>query len=119
MLRAVIHLDPHATGEPFMSKSARSGQYLGGQRIDPKPITGRETAADLIDQAFLAYNGARLREGARLLNERMLADDVTVALSVTGALTPAGLRMSALVPLIEAGFVDWIVSTGANLYHDT
>jgi deoxyhypusine synthase len=48
----------------------------------------------------------------------MLEDDVTVALSVTGALTPAGLGMSALIPLLEAGFVDWIVSTGANLYHD-
>src|SRR5262249_22673805 len=78
-----------------------------------------ETAADLIDSAFLAYNGARLREGARLLTERMLADDVTVALSITGALTPAGLGMSAIIPLMEAGFVDWIGSTGANLYHDT
>ena len=66
----------------------------------------------------MAYNGARLREGARLLVERMLADDTTVALSVTGALTPAGLGMSAIIPLMEAGFVDWIVSTGANLYHD-
>src|SRR5262249_58912146 len=74
---------------------------------------------DLIDQALLAYNGARLREGARLLTERMLADDVTVALSITGALTPAGLGMSAIIPLIESGFVDWIISTGANLYHDT
>ena len=36
-----------------------------------------------------------------------------------GALTPAGLGMSCLIPLIESGFVDWIVSTGANLYHDT
>jgi deoxyhypusine synthase len=44
---------------------------------------------------------------------------VTVGLSLTGALTPAGLGMSALIPLIEAGFVDWIISTGANLYHDT
>ena len=94
-------------------------QYLRGQRINPTAITGKETAADLIDQAFLAYNGARLREGARLLVERMLEDDVTVAMSVTGALTPAGLGMSALIPLMEAGFVDWIVSTGANLYHDT
>jgi deoxyhypusine synthase len=34
-------------------------------------------------------------------------------------LTPAGLGMSCLVPLLEAGFVDWVVSTGANLYHDT
>jgi deoxyhypusine synthase len=97
----------------------RSERYLTGARIDPRPITGRETAAELIETAFLAYNGARLREGARLLVERMLADDVTVALSLTGALTPAGLGMSAIIPLMEAGFVDWIVSTGANLYHDT
>lgn len=95
-----------------------SSRYLRGGRINPPAITGKETAADLIDQAFLAYNGARLREGAKLLVERMLADDVTVALSVTGALTPAGLGMSAIIPLMEAGFVDWIVSTGANLYHD-
>jgi len=40
-------------------------------------------------------------------------------LSITGALTPAGLGMSAIIPLIEHGFIDWIVSTGANLYHDT
>jgi deoxyhypusine synthase len=95
-----------------------SRSYLRGARIQPSPITGRESAADLVDQAFMAYNGARLREGARLLVERMLEDDVTVALSLTGALTPAGLGMSAIIPLMEAGFVDWIVSTGANLYHD-
>jgi deoxyhypusine synthase len=94
-------------------------RYLSGPRIEPPAITGRESAADLVEQSFLAYNAARLREGARLLTERMLEPDVTVALSVTGALTPAGLGMSALIPLIRAGFVDWIVSTGANLYHDT
>ena len=92
--------------------------YLRGARIQPTAITGSESVADLVDRAFLAYNGARLREGAHLLVERMLADDVTVALSLTGALTPAGLGMSAIIPLMEAGFVDWIVSTGANLYHD-
>jgi deoxyhypusine synthase len=97
----------------------KSHRHLSGPRIDPPPITGRETAAELIDQAFLAYNAARLREAAHLLAERMLEEDVTVGLSITGALTPAGLGMSALIPLIEAGFVDWIVSTGANLYHDT
>ncbi len=97
----------------------RKNPHITGHAIDPPAITGRETAADLIDHAFLAYNGARLREGARLLTERMLADDVTVALSITGALTPAGLGMSAIIPLMQAGFVDWIVSTGANLYHDT
>ena len=93
--------------------------HITGPRIDPAPITGKETAADLVEHAFLAYNAARLREGARLLVERMLEENVTVGLSVTGALTPAGLGMSALIPLVEAGLVDWIVSTGANLYHDT
>jgi deoxyhypusine synthase len=102
-----------------MSKPGKSNPHIRGPRISPPAITGRETAAELIDQAFLAYNGARLREGARLLVERMLEPDVTVALSLTGALTPAGLGMSALIPLVRAGFVDWIVSTGANLYHDT
>lgn len=97
----------------------RRQQLLSGTAISPRRVTGSETVADLIDNAFLAYNAGRLREGARLFAERMLADDVTVGLSLTGALTPAGLGMSSVIPLIEAGFVDWIVSTGANLYHDT
>ncbi len=101
-----------------MSHDKQSRSFLSGPRISPRAITGKETAAELVDQAFLAYNAARLREGATLLTGRMLEDDVTVALSLTGALTPAGLGMSAIIPLMEAGFVDWIVSTGANLYHD-
>jgi deoxyhypusine synthase len=73
----------------------------------------------VIDEAFLSYNAGRLREACRLYATKMLADDSIVGLSLSGALTPAGLGMSCLVPLIEAGFIDWIVSTGANLYHDT
>jgi len=95
-----------------------SAAYLRGQRIDPKAVTGRETAADLIDNAFLAYNAGRLRDGCALFTQRMLAADVTVGMSLTGAMTPAGLGMSCLIPLMEAGFVDWLISTGANLYHD-
>src|SRR2546427_2258621 len=93
--------------------------YLRGPRIDPRPITGKETVTELVDNAFLAYNAGRLAEGCRLFAERMLAEDVTVGMSLTGAMTPAGLGMSTMIPLIEAGFVDWIVSTGANLYHDS
>src|SRR5438105_7448725 len=98
--------------------SHESSRFLKGQRIDPTRITGKETVADLIDGTFLAYNAARLREACQLFTEKMLERNVTVGLSITGALTPAGLGMSALIPLIEAGFVDWIISTGANLYHD-
>ena len=98
---------------------AKRHNFLGGTSIDPKPVTGSMTVAELVETAFLAYNAARLREGCQLFVERMLEDDVTVGMSLTGALTPAGLGMSAIIPLIENGFVDWIVSTGANLYHDT
>ena len=98
---------------------AHKHNYLGGAPIDPTPITGSMTVADLVETSFMAYNAARLREACQLYVERMLEDDVTVGLSLTGALTPAGLGMSAIIPLIENGFVDWVVSTGANLYHDT
>jgi deoxyhypusine synthase len=98
---------------------AQPQRFLQGRRIDPRPISGADSVVDLIDNAFLAYNAARLREACRLFTDKMLAADVTVGLSLTGALTPAGLGISALMPLLEQGFVDWIVSTGANLYHDT
>ncbi|MBL8207004.1 MAG: deoxyhypusine synthase [Blastocatellia bacterium] len=94
-------------------------KFLQGKRIAPQPITKNTTITELIESSFQAYNGARLREGAQLLADRMLAENVTVGITLTGALTPAGLGISALIPLIEAGFIDWIISTGANLYHDT
>jgi deoxyhypusine synthase len=97
---------------------AKRSRYLSGARILPPPVGKRMPASELIERTFLAYNAGRLREGARLLSGRMLKPDVTVGLSLTGALTPAGLGVSCVVPLLKAGFVDWIVSTGANLYHD-
>jgi deoxyhypusine synthase len=93
--------------------------YLTGKRIEPTRVHGAMTVSELVDGTFQAYNAARLREACQLLTRKMLDDDVTVGLTMTGALTPAGLGISSLIPLIEAGFVDWIISTGANLYHDT
>src|SRR5581483_2875195 len=94
-------------------------KLLGGARIDPQAVTPSTSVTELVDNALLAYNGARLREAAQLFVRRMLEDDVTVGVSLSGALTPAGVGMSCLIPLLEAGFIDWLVSTGANLYHDT
>jgi deoxyhypusine synthase len=98
---------------------AKRSAFLNRPKIDPLPITATTTLRDLVEGTFLAYNGARLREACQLFSTQMLADDVTVGMSLTGALTPAGLGIAAIIPLIEAGFVDWMVSTGANLYHDT
>jgi deoxyhypusine synthase len=97
----------------------KQSKFLRGRRIDPKPIAPNIRLVDLIDSTFVAYNAARLREACWLFTEKMLEPDVTVGVTLTGALTPAGLGMSALIPLIRAGFIDWIISTGANFYHDT
>jgi deoxyhypusine synthase len=97
-------------------------QYLhriSHKRIDPPALTPAAGVTQLIEETFLSYNAGRLREACRLFATKMLAEDTVVGLSLSGALTPAGLGASCLVPLVEAGFVDWIVSTGANLYHDT
>jgi deoxyhypusine synthase len=96
----------------------KNSKFLGGPAIEPRPVDPEWSVADLIDDGFNAYNAARLREACQLFTQRVLEDDVTVGLSLTGALTPAGLARSCLIPLMEAGFVDWIVTTGANLYHD-
>lgn len=99
-------------------KCPHRDQYLSGQRIQPAGITGKEKFSSIVDSVFLAYNSARLKEGCHLFTHKMLEADVTVGMSLAGALTPAGLGCSCIIPLIEAGFVDWIVATGANLYHD-
>src|ERR1043166_535428 len=98
---------------------ARKHRRSYGPKIDPRPVDPSISIVELIDQTFLSYNAGRLREAAQLFSRKMLEPDVTIGLSLTGALTPAGLGISCLIPLIQSGFVDWIVSTGANLYHDT
>src|SRR5438128_11716065 len=94
-------------------------RLLAGARIDPRPVTATTTVRELVDGALLAYNGARLREAAQLFVRRMLEDDVTIGVSLSGALTPAGLGVSCLIPLSEAGFVRWIGSGRRKPSHDT
>lgn len=89
-----------------------------GTPLTPTSISQELNVPDLVDKLFLAFNAGRLREACQLMVGRILRPNVTVGLTLSGALTPAGLGYGAIVPLIEFGFVDWIVSTGANLYHD-
>ncbi|MDD5455204.1 MAG: deoxyhypusine synthase, partial [Candidatus Ratteibacteria bacterium] len=92
-------------------------KYLSGKRILPKAIDKNTDIAKLVDNMD-AYNGGRLRVACNLLKDRYSKEDVTIGLSLAGALTPAGLGPSAIIPLMNHGFVDWIVATGANMYHD-
>src|ERR1041385_6447471 len=83
-----------------LRESMNRSKFLQGKRIAPRPITKETSITELIESSFQAYNAARLREGAQLFAERMLAENVTVGITLTGALTPAGLGISALIPLI-------------------
>src|SRR6266853_4179078 len=102
----------------MLNSASAAHKLLAYSRLNPPGVRKDISAADLIDRAFLAYTGGRLREAAKLLTDKMLPGDGFIGLSLTGALTPAGLGKSCLIPLMKAGFIDWIVSTGANLYHD-
>lgn len=97
--------------------SSGKARYLAGKRIMPEAIGKKTSITSLIDNMD-AYNGGRLRAACHLLRDKYSQKDVTVGLSLAGALTPAGLGPSAIVPLMNHGFVDWITATGANMYHD-
>jgi deoxyhypusine synthase len=99
------------------SNCPNKAKYLSGKRILPKPIDKNTDITTLIDNLD-AYNGGRLRAACHLMRDRYSKEDVTVGLSLAGALTPAGLGPSTVIPLMNHGFVDWIVATGANMYHD-
>lgn len=101
------------------AEASHDGDYLTGERIVPRHIAPDITVADLIDGSFQAYNAGRINEAARLYAKRMLdpEQDVTICLTIAGAMTPAGVGGS-IITLMERGAIDFIVSTGANLYHD-
>ncbi len=92
--------------------------WLDAPPIRAMNLSGNEAVADLIDNAFAhsGFNGRRLAEGAQLYR-RMIEANATVAMTVAGAMTPIGLG-GAFISLIERGFVDFLIATGANLYHD-
>ncbi len=96
----------------------KSQKYLCGKRIFPKAITDKDSVAKLIEETMLAYNGGRLRAACILIKEKYSDDKVTIGMSLAGALTPAGLGPSCIIPLMKHGYIDWLVATGANMYHD-
>ncbi len=62
------------------------------------------------------FNARRLSEAAAMMNE-MINVNSTICLTLSGALSPIGLG-KCIRTLIENGYIDWIISTGANVYHD-
>ncbi|MGC4083606.1 MAG: deoxyhypusine synthase [Vicinamibacterales bacterium] len=107
---------PHrAPGSPGLSRKP----FLSGKPIKYYRPTGSPQIKQLIDEGFQAFNAGRLNEACQIFAEKMLAaeNETTIGLTVAGALTPAGLG-GCVIELMERGLVDFVISTGANLYHD-
>jgi deoxyhypusine synthase len=95
------------------------GQFLQGKQIRYYRPKGSADVRQLIDGGFQAFNAGRLSEACHIYTDKMLApeNDTTIGLTVAGALTPAGLG-GCVIELMERGLIDFMISTGANLYHD-
>jgi len=107
---------PHrAPGSPHRAPSS----YLSGKQIRYYRPAGSADVRRLIDEGFQAFNAARLSEACHIFSDKMLLPehDTTIGLTVAGALTPAGLG-GCIIELMDRGLVDFVISTGANLYHD-
>ncbi len=107
-----------AQGAPG-APTQRPHEYLKGKPIRYYRPRGSADLRQLIDGGFQAFNAGRLSEACHIFSEKMLApeNDTTIGLTVAGALTPAGLG-GCVIEMMDRGLVDFIVSTGANLYHD-
>lgn len=105
-----------------MSKKSKQCQlqhkYLCKPQISPQVLKKGMKVTDLVDEYSRsgAFNAGRLAEACKLYCH-MIDEDATIGLTLSGAMTPTGMG-GILITLIENGFVDFIISTGANLYHD-
>src|SRR5580704_8876303 len=91
--------------------------FDGARDVTPRAITGKETPHQILTERFPAYVGRQERTAFELMR-RSVKEDCAIFLTFSGAMTPAGLHQSCIIPLIERGVIDCITTTGANLYHD-
>ena len=104
-------------GQSTAGKKTLRAQHARARKVDPRPITGKESPAQLLEHAFGAYVGRQERTAFELMR-RSMVQDCAIFMTLSGAMTPAGLHQSCLIPLIERGILSALTTTGANLYHD-
>ena len=107
---------PKPTKAASSTRSVRK-EFDRARDVRPTAITGHERPVDIITHMFPAYVGRQERAAFELMRRSVL-ENCAIFLTLSGAMTPAGLHQSCLIPLIERGVIDCITTTGANLYHD-
>lgn len=94
----------------------KASDFLGS-KVETQEISGKEMTKELIEKAFKAFVGRELATAYRIIR-RMILEDHTIVLAFSGAMTPADFATTCIIPLIKAGIVDVLTTTGANIYHD-
>ncbi len=97
---------------------SKEKDYMCGKIIEPLELEGNENVKDFIKNVFgnSGYNARRLSEACDILS-KMIEDETTICLTLAGAMTPIGMS-GPIIEMMKLGFIDFIISTGANLYHD-
>jgi len=91
--------------------------HFEGKDIPHIKLNSNFSIKELVEiYANSGFNARQLGEAAQLY-AKMIQEDATICLTVAGALTPVGFG-GIIKTLLEKGFVDWIVTTGANVYHE-
>jgi deoxyhypusine synthase len=103
----------------FMKCNKKNSACLQSHsKLKPSPVKKGMTVDQLIESSMFSFNAGTFRKACELFAKRVVRKNVRIGMSLAGALVPAGIGRSCLIPMIKAGMIDWIVSTGANLYHD-
>jgi deoxyhypusine synthase len=85
--------------------------------VEPFVVEAGLTADEIMSRMErISFQGRNLAVAHRVWL-KMLESDATIFLGMAGALSAGGLRL-IVAHLITNRFVDCLVSTGANLYHD-
>jgi len=94
-----------------------NNHHFKGKDIPHIKLSPKMTIEELVEiYSRTGFNGRQLGEAAKLY-AKMIKENATICLTIAGALTPVGFG-GIFKTLIERGFVDWIVTTGANVYHE-
>lgn len=115
--KSKIKAKPKKEAAPALSGASHRRAFERARDVRPTAITGRERPREIIEQRFPAYVGRQERIAYEIMR-KSIEEDARVFMTLSGAMTPAGLHSSCLIPLIERGLVDCLTTTGANLYHD-
>src|ERR1700730_14941561 len=98
-------------------KKTQSKRQLLSVPTQPFEPVGATSAAEVLERMQqTAFQGKNLGIAFDVW-KKMLADDCTIMMGMSGAMVPAGMRR-LVVRMIENRLIDCLVSTGANFFHD-